>query len=214
MEKKLLIILSLIGITFISISQENSKQHIKTTGGLKLEVNLSNFYVSGLSGAKSEMRPGATFGGFMRWDVSKLFALQGELLYHYKSSNFIWDNVKREFQYIGMEIPIYAIFKWNLCDGQHLYVGIGPYAEFGFSAKIKKEGKKIDLYEKDEATELSTMTDFNSGFGIILGYEFDCNVQVNVGYKISITNILDANSTSITLLPGAISLGIGYRFGK
>ncbi|MDR2955244.1 MAG: PorT family protein [Prevotella sp.] len=212
--KKIIFIL-ILATTFCSIlvAQEKDKYlDIKVTWGVKAEVNISGFFVSGMSEISSKMRTGGTGGGFINVELTKLFALQGEILWHYKSSDFIRQGNKGDFQYWGTEIPMYAMFRWNLKNDRRVYIGIGPYGEFGYSAKLKRAGKTIDLYEKDKATELSAMEDFNSGFGVTAGYEFANGLQINVGYKVSITNVLDANSSSIKMHPETVSIGLGYRF--
>jgi hypothetical protein len=203
MKRAVLTIAAIIGINLAHINAQNDEA---ITGGLKAESNLSNFILSGISDVKSKMNFGATFGGFLNLDVSNYFALQGELLYHYKSSDLVRNDIKNKYQYWGIEIPIYVMFQWKTNENRRAYIGIG----FGFSTKMRREGETIDLYEKEEFA----MFDSNFGFGIIIGYEFACRIQINTGYKISVTNILDDNSGSITLRPAAISLGIGYRFGK
>ena len=212
--KKTLLTVTLIGTVFVMSAQDKPQKTVKTTGGVKIETNFSNFLVSGVSGAKSTIKTGTTLGGFLRWDATKCFFIQGELLFHYKTSDFVFNHVKSEFRYAGVEIPIYAVWNWRFKEDELFYVGIGPHSEFGFAAQMKRNGEKINLYEKDDETELSAMKDFNSGFGIIIGYEFAYGIQISACYKISITNVLDANSSEATVLPQAISLGVAYRFGK
>lgn len=206
------------GISIAGVSAQNEipeKSHL--TGGFKTEANFSNFIMSGTSGASgttSRNGIGATLGGFLNLNVTKHFAVQGELLYHYKSSDLTRNGEKNEFQYWGMEIPMYAVYQWKFKNRARVYAGLGPYTEFGFSAKVKKAGRWIDLYQKNEATDMSVMFDTNSGFGLMGGYEFAFGLQLNVGYKVSITNVLDTNSASFSMFPQTVSLGIGYRFGK
>lgn len=189
-------------------AQDQVREEEKVTWGIKAEANMSNFLVSGLSGSESKMKLGFTAGGFLNYNITEHFALQGELIYHYKSSDFLYDGQNNVYQYWGMEIPIYAMIYQKLSHGGRIYAGVGPYAEFGFSAELKQDGKKRNLYDD------AAMNDFNSGFGIIVGYELPSQFQINAGYKVSVTNILDTNSSSATFLPVAVSLGIGYRFGK
>ncbi len=51
--------------------------------------------------------------------------------------------------FMGVEIPVYAMYHYTFSRGGCLQVGIGPYTEFGFDAKFKHGGKEADLYEKD-----------------------------------------------------------------
>jgi hypothetical protein len=209
MKKMILTIIGIIGFGLAYVhAQDESHESVKLSWGLKAETNMSNFILSGLSGAKSKMNTGATLGGFIGYNVSKHFSLQGEIIYHFKTSDFIYDGQKSAYEYWGMEIPVYAMLRWDFRRGGRFYMGGGPYSEFGFDARLKKAGETTNLYDN------AAMNDSNSGFGITAGYEFACGIQINAGYKISITNILDANSSSVTLLPAAVSLGLGYRFGK
>ena len=112
------------------------------------------------------------------------------------------------YQSWGVEVPMYSVVGWDIKDKSRLYMVLCPYTEFGFRAKMKENGQSIDLY-KDAAVKES-----HNGFGVIAGYEFTSGIHISAGYKVSVTNLVDANSNTITLLPASIRLGIGYRFGK
>ena len=136
------------------------------------------------------------------------------MLVHCKNSEFEWNTQKGDFSYWGIEIPIYAMYHYVFPKGNRLYIGAGPYTEFGFDARFKHEGIKTDLYQKDGNTGLPVLQESNTGFGIKIGYEFVSGFQINGSYKASISNLLDANSSRIKMHPYAISLGVAYRFGK
>jgi hypothetical protein len=217
MKKTTKIASLLIGIfLFQASAQAETFKDVSITGGVKAEANLSGFILSGMPDVKSKMNIGATAGGFLNWSISEHFAIRGELLYHYKSSNFTRGEAESKYQYLGMEVPIYAVFQQTNSRDGHYYIGFGPYTEFGLSAKIHQNGKTIVLYKKngDETDGISALYDSNSGFGIIIGYEFACRLQVNTSYKLSITNVLNNADNSDVMLPVGISLGLGYRFGK
>lgn len=194
--------------------QEKKEQKIKFTGGPLLETNLSNFIHSGIKDGISNMKFGVSAGGFLNLGISKPFSVQGEMIFHYKTSDFSWDNSIGNYQYCGVEIPIYAMYHYVFSKGDRIHIGIGPYTEFGFGASLKRNGVKADLYEKNGETKLSALSESNSGFGIKMGYEFIAGLQINATYKLSVTNFLDANSSTAKILPQAISLGVAYRFGK
>lgn len=226
--KKLVMLLLMVGINLISgkaqtpenqvqkteTQQEYSSQKMKVSGGLIVESNYSNFLHSGISGGKSVMKPGVTAGGFLNLGILKHFSIQPELLIHYKESDFDRNNQKSIYQYWGIEVPIYAMYHWVLKKDHHLHVGIGPYTEFGLSAILKKDGKNTDLYEKNTENEMSAMRDSNSGFGILTGYDFPFGLQINISYKISVSNLLDAHRGSSILRPQTFSLGLAYCFGQ
>lgn len=218
MKKKLK--LAVIILAFLSCylemkaQNEIQEQNIggKATWGIKLETNMSNFFISGTSVLDSGMRPGFSGGAFLNVELSGNFSLQGELMYHYKTSVFNRENIKGRFLYWGMDLPVYAMYQIKMAKESRFYTGIGLYGDFGFSSKLKRGTKTIDLYEKGQISEISAMKDTNVGLGVIIGYEFTSGLQINAGYKIGIKNILDSNSNTISLRPSTVSLGIGYRF--
>lgn len=212
MQKKFIISMLVAGTCF-NVSQAQSSK-INLTGGPVVETNLSGFIHSGIEDSKNKMKVGFTTGGFLNLGISKSFSVQGEMLFNYKSSDYSWNNHTGQFSYWGMEIPIYAMYHYYLSKGNRLHIGIGPYTEFGLGASFKSNGTKTNLYEKDETTGMPALSDSNTGFGIKLGYELASGLQMNVAYKISVTNLLDQNSSTIKMYPQALSLGLAYRFGK
>ena len=187
---------------------------LKLTGGPILETNISGFVHSRISEGESQMKIGTTLGGFLNLGMAKSFSAQGELLFHHKTSDFAWGGHLGNYRYWGAEIAIYAMYHIHFAKGRQMNIAVGPYTEFGFKADYKQEGQKADLYEKNEETNLPIMHDTNSGFGIKLGYEFVSGLQINLGYKISVSNLLDENIGSARLYPHTFHVGLAYRFGK
>ena len=200
-----------------TLAQENQPQkgqNITISGGALLETNISGFHHSGVDDGQSRMKIGGSVGGFLNLGITRAFSVQGEMLMHYKHSRFEWDGIPGNYDYWGVEIPIYAMLHIHLKKDRQLYIGIGPYTEFGFDATYKRNGIKGDLYEKVINRELPILRDSNTGFALKIGYEFTSGLQLNVTYKASITNLLDANSNTVKMYPLAASIGIAYRFGK
>lgn len=224
MKKKLVVVAMLIGIcvasmqaqaqTQSSANQEKQEQKFKLTGGAILETNLSGFIHSGIGDGNSKMKFGMSSGGFVNLGISKSFSVQGEMLFHYKTSDFSWDNQTGSFRYWGVEIPIYMMYHYTFSKGNRIHIGVGPYTDFGLGARFEVGGKRLDVYEKEENTGLPIMRDSNTGFGVKVGYEFVSGLQINATYKVSATNILDANSSTVKMHPHVASLGVAYRFGK
>lgn len=207
----------LVGCTATAHAQEelpHKTQSLTITGGVILETNVSGFFHSGVDGGNSRMKAGASAGGFLNLEIIRSFSVQGEMLIHYRHSGFDWGGMPGEFQYWGIEIPIYAMYHIGLKRGGQFHFGIGPYTEFGLDATYKRNGQKGDLYEKDEANDLPILRDSNTGFSMKIGYEFLSGLQLNATYKASVTNLLDANSSRVKMHPHAISIGVAYRFGK
>jgi len=201
------IVLSLGLMLSITLMAINTNAQI--SGGIKAEANMSNFILSDMDNVESKLGFGASLGGFARFDFSENFALQPELLFHFKSSTTEIGSIENDYRFWGAEIPVYALGKWNMGNGK-CYVGLGPYVGLGFSAKY--DNLDLDLYEKDDITDKSALQRFDFGFGAMLGYEFGNGIQINAGYKIGIIDALDAGKDDANMLPQTISLGIGYRF--
>ena len=202
--KKLMIAVSLIlGIGLTQVSAQN------VSFGIKADANVSNFILSDLEPMKSKLGFGASLGGFRKIDLSQNFAIQPELLLHFKSSTSEIGHSEDDFRYWGAEIPVYALGQWN-CGTGRMYAGVGPYAAVGFSAKY--DDSDFDLYEKIGTTDEATLRRFDFGFGATFGYEFGNGIQINAGYKIGVLNAMDAGRDNASMFPQTVSLGLGYRF--
>ncbi len=212
--KKIAIAAIVIGFGFSQVNAQIFIQNIKDhlSGGMKAEANMSQFLVSDMPDTKSKMHIGGTLGGFVKLDLVEHLALQEELLVHYKTSTIEQVGIKSDYQYWGIEIPFYVMGQWKMSKGERFYIGIGPYGEFGISAKYNIQGQKIDLYKKDETTGNAIMKRFMMGYGAIIGYEFSNGIQMNAGYKIGIANALDTGNDKASMSPSTVSFGIGYHF--
>lgn len=197
MKKFFLATALIIGLGFMQVNAQ-------VNFGIKAEANLSNFLLTDMAGAESNFGVGASLGAFTEFEFGEHFALQPELLFHYKTSE-LKDGASIDYQYFGAEIPIYAVGKVNLGAGK-AYLGAGPYFGVGFDAKYKAGGSDINLY-KDKVLQR-----FDLGAGVMLGYEFGFGLQINAGYKMGFFDAVDAESDIVTMRNEAISLGLAYKF--
>jgi opacity protein-like surface antigen len=170
-------------------------------------MNLSNYILTDLDDTESKLNAGASLGGFMKWDITDNFALQPELLFHYKNADMESNDFDGNYEYWGVEIPVYALGQWSLGNGR-LYAGAGPYLGLGFSNRSYPGDR--DLYE--EFDDESAMRRWDFGAGVQVGYEFACRVQVNAGYKIGLLDVMDAGRDDASMNTSTLSVGIGYRF--
>jgi hypothetical protein len=182
------------------------------SGGFKLEGNVSNFILSDMPGTTSKMNVGSTFGGFVNLKMSEHITIQEDVLVNYKTSTFEQADIKSDFQLWSVGIPIYVMGYWPVNKNKKAYIGIGPFTEYGLSAKYKTGGKETDLYEKDKSTDKAYLAKLTMGITAIAGYEFNNGIQINAGYKIGFTNALDEKQDEAFMRPYAINLGIGYHF--
>jgi len=171
--------------------------------GVKVESGMSNFRLSDMGGVKSKMGFGVSAGGFSKIEISRNFAIQSEILFQYQTSTLEQKGFEdRDFKYWGIESPIYAMGQYYTATGGRLYIGVGPYTGYGFSAKLNNPDQK--LY-KDDAFQ-----HWDFGFKAQIGYEFPNGFQINAGYKMGLKNAIDEGDGKMR--PQAVSLGVGYRF--
>jgi hypothetical protein len=182
-------------------------------GGIKVDANTSNFILNDLDGMKSKLGFGVSAGGYTKFEFGNSFALQPEILLHYKNSKMEVKATGSEtdFQYFGVELPVYAVAQTNIGNGKG-FIGAGPYLGFGIDARYKTDGADdVNLY-KEYGGKKSEMQRWDVGAGAILGYEFSNRLQINATYKIGFVNALNANKDDASMLNQTVSLGLGYRF--
>lgn len=212
--KKIVLVLMLWGLGHAQVMSQNflGRMTKNLSSGFKAESNISNFIISGMPDAKSNIKIGTAFGGFVKLDITEHFAMQGDVFALYKTSTIKKGDIRGKYEYGGLEIPIYAMRQWNMNEGQRSYFGIGPYAEWGLNTILKIGKSEIDLYEKNEATNKAYMKKLGFGFAVFIGYEFRDGTQINIGYKISITNALEEDRDKASIHSNIVSLGVAYRF--
>lgn len=200
MTKKLVLSVVALGLWATQINAQS------TSFGVKADANMSNFVVSDMGNLKSTMKVGGGVGGFLKIDFSKYFAIQPELSILYKSSKMELASVKSDYEYWGLEVPVYVLGQLMHDDGNRAYIGIGPVFDCGFSAK----SGGVKMY-KDNA-DLLQQSRFNIGAGVLVGYEFKFRMQINASYKYGFFNTLKEPVSDAFLHSQYVSLGIGYRF--
>lgn len=199
MKKVILSVMVVLGIGVGEVSAQNISY------GVKADATMSNYLLSDMKGMSSNMGIGFSVGGFAKWDLMENFAIQPELLINFRTSEFKQKGKgTRDFEYWGMEIPVYAMGQWYTANDSRFYAGVGPYIGYGFNARYKSPEEK--LYKND------AMRRFDFGFGAQVGYEFSNRIGINASYKIGIIDSLDEGKKDATMLPQRISLGLAYRF--
>jgi hypothetical protein len=81
MKKIVLAVAVVFGLGFLQVNAQTS-----VSGGIKAEANTSNFILNDMDNMKSNLGFGATLGGFTKIEFNQHFALQPELLFHFKTS--------------------------------------------------------------------------------------------------------------------------------
>lgn len=203
--KRIILMVAVLAGTVVTSAHAQSK----TSFGVKGEANMSNFRIDDMPGVKSDFGVGAGIGGFMKIDFGEYFALQPELMLQWQNSTLKQNGVKSDFEYWGMEIPVYAMGQMKLESGDRAYIGIGPYGRLGFSARNKTAD--VNYYKKNGESK-PFMQRGDVGAAVLVGYEFDFGMQINASYKYGFLNVLDAGKKTSSLYNQQVSLGIAYRF--
>ena len=191
----------------ITTTTHTSTANMNASFGLKANANMSDFIIRDMDDYRSNMGIGASTGMFLKLE-SRHFALQYELLLHYKTSEREGQS-KTNFKHWGPELSVYFMGQINTGSGK-FFVGAGPYAGLGLYAT--QNPGNIDLYKKDKTIDKSVMRRPDFGLGVILGYEFGNGISVGGGYQAGLINRLSAEKDAMSMRNRTVSLGIGYRF--
>ena len=175
--------------------------------GLKSNANMSNFFIKELDGIQSNMGVGFSTGAFMKIE-SDYFAIQYELLLHYKTSE-LENQAKADYKQWALELPMYLMGQIFTGSGK-IFIGAGPYVGFGLDAK--QSPGKIDLYQKDQNAEKAIMHRWDFGLGAMVGYEFKNGISFSAAYQAGLINRLSAEKDVMSMKNQTLSAGLGYKF--
>lgn len=204
------IVMVITGLLIVGLTQVNAQSSIfnKLSFGVKAEGNASNFILSDMDNTKTKIGAGGSIGGFIKFDISKNFAIQEDIMFSYLTSEWEQNGVKDTYESLAVEVPIYAMGQWSLPTGGRIYAGIGPYFAMGVKAKLKDSD--VDLYEEIDGE--TPFTRINAGGAALIGYEFNFGLQINASYRLGLINSLDSKKDDAKMNSQVVSLGIGYRF--
>ena len=191
----------------ITTTTTTSTANANVSFGVKVNANMSNFFLGNMDDYQSNMGIGFSTGAFMKIE-SGYFALQYELLLHYKTSE-LENQTKADYKQWTLELPMYLMGQIFTGPGK-IFIGAGPCVGFGLDA-MQSPGN-IDLYKKDKTIDKSVMQHWDFGLGAIFGYEFGNGIIINAGYQAGLINRLSAEKDIMSMKNQTVSLGIGYKF--
>ncbi|MEG2162654.1 MAG: outer membrane beta-barrel protein [Chryseobacterium sp.] len=195
--------LSVIALVALFLASVSANAQEKVSIGLKAEANSTFYkYDSESIYSNSSQELGGSSGLFVKYEFNRWFALQSDLMLHYRNSEMEnkLSNEKSKLKSYDLELPVYAVFQTKLGTGK-IFVGLGSYMSYGISAKMGD----INLNDKD-VTDKAPMKQLNYGVAAIIGYDFR-RFQINTSF-ISQNGIGVMTETS-SLRRESISLGIG-----
>ena len=216
--------------TLDSLDQEKLPKLV--TGGLFVGGNMSDFLITrDHHTMASHRRVGAELGGFIDFTLTKHFAIQPQVIFTAHQNYFsAKDDTIRiandRLWSFGMEIPVYFLGRFGNLQQGYVQFGGGIFTHFTFASNTGKyksadtpvEESKIEQ-DGHDYSELYSLHNNHFGICAMVGYEFTFGMQINVQYKISLSDIAGFYSSNkgkeianALIYPQSLSLCVGYRF--
>lgn len=215
-----------------SLDQEKLPKLV--SGGLLAGVNTSNFIITRDHHTMSSyMRVGGELGGFLDFAVTQHFAIQPQVIFTAHQNYFAVTDSANHLWSFGVDIPIYFLGRFGNMEKGYIQFGGGIFTHFTFASNIANKFKNLDdpvaagmpmrmKAEEPPTYDYSRLYSLhNNHFGICatVGYEFPIGIQINVQYKVSLSDIAGFYSENkgkeiadALIYPQSVSLGIGYRW--
>jgi Outer membrane protein beta-barrel domain len=183
----------------------------QTQFGIKGGANFSN--LTSNADYQNKVLVGVNAGIFAKIPLNKLFAVQPEIYFTTKGSEFTYQNgfiegtTKFELNYI--EVPVLLVV--NLTNNFNFH--IGPYASYLISSKVKNTSENNFNFEDNINTD--DFNTFDAGMALGLGVDvksFGFGVRYNLGF-ITVgkeKNYFGTNYTFPDAKNGVINLYISY----
>lgn len=200
------------------------------SGGIMGGANISNFIITRDHNTMSSyMRIGGEIGGFLDFALIKHFAIQPQVIFTAQENYFHAGESANHLWSFGMEIPVYFLGRFGSMEKGYVQFGGGIFTHFTFASNIANKFRNVD--ESEAATPAPTPKDthdysrlyslHNNHFGICatVGYEFPIGIQINLHYKVSLSDVAGFYSemkgqeiADALIYPQSISLLLGYRW--
>lgn len=216
----------------------------KVTLGVLANANVSNFIISqsGSRPMSSYLRVGAEAGALVDFAITPHFHIQPQLILTAEQNKFsIADTTKNMARSTGLwtfgvDVPIYFLGRFGNLQQGYLSFGGGVYTHFQFatnvgrpikfeSGQIPSEIEKERQELEEQYSDLLKLHSNHFGVALMVGYELPFGMQINLSYKISLSDICTYyanNKTSqgrtstrvldTSIYPEKLSIGVGYRF--
>jgi hypothetical protein len=208
-----------------SLDQEELPRIV--SGGLFAGANMSNFIINRDHHTMSSyMRVGGELGGFLDFSLSKHFAIQPQVLFFAQENFFAVGDSANHLWSFGMEIPVYFLGRFGNLKQGYIQFGGGIFTHFTFASNIANKYKPVDPPTDPNPTgddydysRLYSLHNNHFGVCVTVGYECFFGMQINLNYKVSLSDIAGFYSemkgqdiANALIYPQSISLTIGYRW--
>ena len=216
-------------------SLDQDKLPRMVSGGVLVGANMSNFLITRDHHTMSSyMRIGAEVGGFLDFNLTKHFSIQPQVVVTAHQNFFAANDTTNRLWSFGIDIPIYFLGRFGNMTQGYLQFGGGIFTHFTFASNTGRyqsvDQTPIAQPSPKRAAAPTEQVEFdysslyklhNNHFGVCLtlGYEFTFGMQMNVQYKISLSDIAGFYSeqkgkeiANALIYPQSVSLCFGYRW--
>lgn len=197
------------------------------SGGLFAGANMSNFIITrNHRPMSSYMKIGAELGGFIDFRITKHFSIQPQVILSAQENFFAAGDTTNHLWSFGLDIPVYFLGRFGNMQQGYIQFGGGIFTHFTLASNVPNKYRSYD-----EPTDIAPQTDgydysrlytlHNNHFGacVTVGYECTFGMQINLQYKVSLSDIAGFYSemkgqdvADALFFPQCISLTLGYRW--
>ena len=165
----------------------------------------------------SKYRPGFHVGLMAQYMVTENFGLESGLYYTTLGVNVEYtDLVEAKMNPSYLQLPITALYKFQVGEGLSLYPSAGLYLGYGLSGKYKfisklvpSESEEFDFFGKEDGEEWSNR--FDAGATVGLNLQFNKFI-IGLGYDYGFLKINKESGDDGNLFNGNIKVSVGYIF--
>ena len=177
-----------------SLDQEKLPRLV--SGGLFAGANVSNFIITRDHHTMSSyMRVGAELGGFLDFRLTKHFSVQPQVILTAQQNMFEVTDSTNHLWSFGMEIPVYFLGRFGNMRQGYVQFGGGIFTHFTFASNLGK----YESYDSSltptpsgdgyDYNRLYTLHNNHFGVCVTVGYECPFGMQINLQYKVSLSDI-------------------------
>lgn len=135
----------------------------------------------------------------------------GFVFWHQRPINYLAD-----MRLVGIDIPIFVTYAFPVGSGS-IRLGAGFFTHVTFAAWCPGDKDFITPYRriieiKESGKPRYALNDSHAGIGRQFGYEFECGLQINLGLKYSVLDIINYESKIDYAHPYKVTLGVGWHF--
>jgi hypothetical protein len=218
---KRFIAIIITGIFALMFLLPNPSSAAEIKWGLKIGAVSAKLYgdvveeLEALLGEESKSRIGFSVGGFITFNIAKVFAIQFEILYTMKGIKYegeiIGTTIKAWWELDYLEVPVLAKIIIPTKGGVKPYLFAGPAVALKLSGKMKTEygGEPGEGDVEDmKGTDFGLVIGGGLDFG--LGSSGRGSLSVDIRYNLGLFSISEFEGGDMK--NGVFSLMVGYSF--